>query len=58
MKFVLLKASDPSFERVVEVNTMEDLVDEYVCAYRCAMIVNKDGKYNYPTITIYDDYIE
>ena len=60
MKFVLLSASDPSLEKIVEANTMEELVENYINTYKCAMIINNDNDniYNYPTITIYDDYIE
>jgi len=57
MNFILLKASDGS-EKKIEVNSIKDIM-KLIHEYQYPIIISdKTYYYNYPTITIYDDYIE
>lgn len=62
MKFSLHKASDWDFEEEIEVTTVEDLkkLDEEYGEH--GLILRFDWRtvedFEYPTIKIYDDYVE
>ena len=62
MKFSLRKASDWDFEEEIEVTTVEDLkkLDEEYGEH--GLILRFDPRtvedFEYPTIKIYDDYVE
>lgn len=62
MKFILRKASDWDFEEEIEVTTAEDLkkldeeYGEHGLILRFDQLTVED--FEYPTIEIYDDYVE
>ena len=59
MKALLRKASDYRYEREVELNELEDLIDligEY--GYGIVVGYTTEGETLKLTLTIYDDYLE
>ena len=57
MNFILLKASG-GIEKKIEINSVEDIM-KLIHAYQYPITIsNETYYYNYPTIKIYDDYIE
>ena len=57
MNFILLKASG-GIEKKIEINSVEDIM-KLIHEYQYPIIIsNETYYYNYPTIKIYDDYIE
>lgn len=59
MKALLRKASDYRYEREIELNELEDLIDligEY--GYEIVVGYTVEGETLKLTLTIYDDYLE
>lgn len=59
MKALLRKASDYRYEREIELNELEDLID-LIGEYGCGIVVGytTEGETLKLTLTIYDDYLE
>lgn len=62
MKFVLLRASDGAYEKVIELNSLEELTQLANDEGYCILIHPKNdyvsGRMNYPVLQVYDDYLE
>ena len=56
MKFTVDKASDWKYESIVEINTLEEML-EFISKNGC-IIVDYNKDLNIQDITIYDDYRE